>query len=393
MNQEDAAEPSGGSASIAARATRGLHAGNLWSVQVLRGLAALMVVVGHSQSAVAGIVTAAGGTFVRSTIVPWGAGVDLFFVISGFVMVYASRRLFGQAGARRAFVTRRLVRIVPLYWLVTTLFVALLALATWKGGDRFPSAGAIAASYLFLPADTYRDGHLFPVFDLGWTLNYEMFFYAMFTLVVAWPRRRALLALGALLAVLVALGHWIAAPAALLFWTRPILLDFGLGVLVGALVSARIVLPGAWRAALALAAVAALLADPFSLFNGPLGTTVANAWPRVLLAGVPVATLLAAALLGPEPGMPRAAVPLGWLGDASYSLYLLHPFSLILVEKLVQKVPAVGAAPGWLLTTLMIVLALAIALAGYRWVERPMTRRLARLATGQPRRAPVLTTA
>ena len=360
----------------------------LWTVQVMRGVAALMVVIGHSQSAVAATVTLTGGTFARSTIVPWGAGVDLFFVISGFIMVHASARLFGRDGARVEFLRRRLIRIVPLYWLATTAFLALLAAATLKGGDPFPDARAILASYAFVPADTYGDGHLFPVFDLGWTLNYEMFFYGLLALVVAWPRRRALAALGVLLAVLVGIGAVVPGPSAAWFWTRPIILDFGLGLLVGALVAGRVVLPVRLRGVMALAGVAMLLADPFHVFDGVVGTTVANAWPRVLVAGVPVVMVLAAALLGPEPRLPRGAAPFTRVGDASYSLYLFHPFALIAMEKLAQKSPAIAGAPGWLLVAGTVVAALLIALAAFRWVERPMTAALARVLAPRVPAAP-----
>lgn len=356
----------------------------LWTVQVMRGIAALLVVVGHSQSAAGGIKAAAGGAFARSTLLPWGAGVDLFFVISGFIIVHASARLFGRTGARAEFLRRRLIRIVPLYWLVTTLFLALLAAASLKGGDRFPTLPAILASYAFLPADTYRDGRLFPVFDLGWTLNYEMAFYALLAVVVPLPRRWALAAAGLLLALAVAIGALVTGPLALWFWTRPIVVDFGLGVLIGALVARGAALPPAIRIALAVAGLAALVADPGHVFDGAAGLTVANDWPRVLAAGLPFAAVLAAAVLGPEPAMPRGARPFARIGDASYSLYLVHPVALILVEKAAQKLPVVRGAPGGLLAGAMIVAALVIALAVHRWIERPMTTALARRL--EPRR-------
>lgn len=350
----------------------------LWTVQVMRGVAALMVVVGHSQSAVVGIVAATGGGFARSTLVPWGAGVDLFFVISGFIIVHASTRLFGRPGARAEFLRRRLVRIVPLYWLVTTLFLALLAVATWKGGDRFPDAAAILASYAFLPADTYGDGRLFPVFDLGWTLNYEMLFYALLALVVTLPRGRALAAMAVLLGLGVAMGTVLPGPSALWFWTRPIILDFALGMLMGAFFARGIILPRGVRILLAVGGAALLLADPAHIFDGPIGMTVANAWPRVLLAGMPVAVVLAAAVLGPEPRPPRLALPFTRIGDASYSLYLFHPFALIATEKLGQKLPFVRESAGWPLVAATVAVAILVALAAHRWIERPMTAALAR---------------
>ena len=361
----------------------------LWTVQVLRGLAALMIVIGHSQSAVQGIVEEAGGAFDRLRIVPWGASVDLFFVISGFIIVHASRRLFGTPHARTEFLRRRLIRIVPLYWLVTTVMLAILAAAALKGGDRFPSGGAIAASYAFLPFDTYRDGRLFPVADLGWTLNYEMLFYVLLTLAVAWPPRRALTIAAILIALLAVVGSVVSGPGAAWFWTRPIVLDFGLGMAVAAM-TIRVALRGRTRVVLALAAAALLLADPAHVFDGPAGFTVANEWPRVIFAGIPFAAILAAAVLGAQPPMPRAALPFTHVGDASYSLYLLHPFALIVLGKLAQKLPAVATAPGWLLVVCTVVAAIALALASYRWVEQPMTATLGRRLRLRPVQRPAL---
>ena len=355
----------------------------LWTVQVLRAVAALMVVIGHSQSAVGGAVSAER-TFVRSTTVPWGAGVDLFFVISGFIIVHASARLFGRAGAQREFLKRRLIRIVPLYWLVTTLFLGLLAAATLKGGDPFPDARAILASYAFVPMDTHGDGRLFPVFDLGWTLNYEMFFYCVLALVVAMPRRRALATVALILMALVGLGALVPLPPALWFWTRPIIVDFGLGVGVGALVASGVELPARVRWFAALSCTALILADPAHVFDGPVGTTVANAWPRVAFAGLPAAIVLAAALSGSEPRMPRVALPLTRLGDASYSLYLFHPFALIAMEKAAQKSVLVREAPGWMLVVATVATALGLALAAYRWIERPMTIAITQRLAARP---------
>jgi len=343
----------------------------LWSVQVMRGAAALLVVIGHTQSAVEGVVVDAGGRFARSTLLPWGAGVDLFFVISGFIMVYTAGRLFGTPCARTTFIRRRLVRIVPLYWVVSAAFLLLLAAAAAKGGDPLPSVGAIAASFAFLPADTRGDGLLFPVFDLGWTLNYEMFFYALFAVAVGLPRRQAMVGTGIALVLLVAVGGLLSPGTAAWFWTRPIILDFGLGLAVGA--ASGTVLPVLVRFLLLIAATGLLLVDPAGVFAGPAGTTVTNDWPRVIFAGVPVAAILAAAVLGPAPALPQIARPLVRLGDASYSLYLLHPVALIVLEKAAQKTMLARIVPGAWLVFATVLAALALALVGHRWLERPLT--------------------
>ena len=91
----------------------------------MRALAALMVVFSHAEGDAQVQALRLGDAFPRDTSLPWVAGVDLFFVTSGFIMVHASRDLFGAPGAARAFLTRRLVRIAPLYWLVTAIGVGI----------------------------------------------------------------------------------------------------------------------------------------------------------------------------------------------------------------------------------------------------------------------------
>src|SRR5262245_21275262 len=147
---------------------------SLLSIQILRAAAALGVVLAHIfPSAVIGT-----------------AGVDLFFVISGFIMVYASDRLFERRDAPRIFFLRRLARIVPLYWAVTAVLVAYPLLAGVDLAAVSLSPGVILGSFLFFPVPR-PDGSLLPVHFLGWTLDYEMFFYVVFAGFIVLSRQRA----------------------------------------------------------------------------------------------------------------------------------------------------------------------------------------------------------
>lgn len=354
----------------------------------MRATAALLVVAGHSQTAAAGLAAARGHAFARATILPWGAGVDLFFVISGFIMVYASQRLFGRPGAWREFLRRRVTRVAPFYWACTALYLAILLAAHLKGDPRLPGFGAVGASLLFVPyAEGGAAGGAFPVFDLGWTLNYEMFFYVLFACAVGLRRSRAL---ALVLAALAALAFWgaLAPPAAtaLRFWTRPVILDFGLGMTVGAARSAGAAWPALLRWILFLLGAAVFVLDPLRLYAGT--GTVANGFPRVLQSGLPAAAVLAALVLGPAPALASGAlhavlspVVAGAvrLGNASYSLYLVHPFVLIAVEKLASKTAVaerIGYGPLVLLT---VAASVGAAFLAFRGVEEPLTRLALRL--------------
>ena len=213
-----------------------------------------------------------------------------------------------------------------------------------------------------------------------------------FALGVAVPRRAAVGLVAAAVAALVLAGAFVPPELeALRFWTRPLMLDFAFGLGVGLAAAEGVRLPVAARLGLVAGGAALLSLDVMQVYQGPPGFTTPNEWPRVLGGGAPAAALLAGAVLGPEPRMPAALRPVERLGDASYSLYLFHPFALIATEKAWQKLPATHALPGYALVLAAVAGAIALATLAFRWVERPLTRAARRLLgdlPAGPRRAP-----
>jgi exopolysaccharide production protein ExoZ len=108
------------------------------------------------------------------------AGVDLFFVVSRFIMVYASKDAFGKPSEAIDFLQRRIIRIVPLYRIATGAFMLLISHAI----DKY-----VLLSMFFVPFDP------FPIVRPGWTMNYEMAFYLLFAGLLWLPRARASAAL------------------------------------------------------------------------------------------------------------------------------------------------------------------------------------------------------
>ena len=357
------------------------------AIQVLRAVAAGLVVLGHSQTLVGSFAAHQHVAFTRSTLAPWGAGVDLFFVISGFIIVYASQDLFGTAGGAVAFLRRRVARVAPFYWLCTLLYLAVIVAAWLHGASESFTLNAIIASLLFWPYASFGPhGGVFPILDLGWTLNYEMFFYALFALAIG---LRRVWAVAAVVAVMAALTAWgLAAPPhsdALRFWTRPVVLDFALGAGVAQLRCAGLRGSAPVRVALTGLGAALFLVDPLKLFDGAPGVTVANGLPRVLDAGLPAALMLAGAAWGPAFNWGGMA-PLTKVGDASYSLYLTHPFVLILAGKLMTKSGVLGRIGPWPMVAMILVSCVVLALICRRWVETPLTRLTLRLTRLRPTR-------
>jgi exopolysaccharide production protein ExoZ len=329
------------------------------SVQGLRAAAAFSVAVLHTLHDA--IPLDPGGSAARwHDALPWQTGVDLFFVISGFVMVHASADLFGRRSGPLVFMTRRLARIVPLYWATTTLFlVVVLAMPSAVSHDDINLA-TVAKSYLFLPA-LASSGFIQPVYSLGWTLNYEMFFYVVFAIFIGQPRRRALPLVGLLLSGLIAAHRFVPNEAtALVFWTDPIMAEFLFGMVIGAIATTEFALPDWVRAGSFVAALAALV----------IGHASGSTLSEPIGVGVPMAILVAVAVLG-RPVPIQAAILL--IGEASYALYLMHPFAMRAVSLLWRALHLTGpvAAAGYVATSLA--LALAAAVAAHLWFERPVS--------------------
>jgi peptidoglycan/LPS O-acetylase OafA/YrhL len=352
------------------------------AIQILRALAALMVVFSHAEGDAQFQALRLGGGFVRDATLPWVAGVDLFFVTSGFIMVHSSRDLFGARGAARAFLTRRLVRIVPLYWLATAIGVAIALAVAKMGKAPAPPLSDIFGSLAFFPFARAADGQVRPIAAQGWTLNYEMFFYALFALFIRFERGVASAGVAAALIFVVAWGA-LAKPenVALAFWGDPIVLEFALGIGVALLWDRGVRLPPAVAAALALCAVFVLWLDIPEFARVPLGMSEPDGFPRLAGCGAPMALLFGAAVLV-EPAFARRGRVWAFasaIGDASFALYLFHPLVIIGARKACL---AAGCGYGPMVA-IEVVASVAAALLIYHFGERPVTRALRRAAGGQ----------
>lgn len=355
-------------------------------VQMLRALAALTVVIGHAQAQAIFDVAKFGASFTPSHILPWGAGVDLFFVISGFIMVISSEKLFAAPGASVTFITRRLARIIPLYWAFSTLYLLTKVEFGSPDGNPLPSFPQILASYAFWPADTFGDGYPRPFYTLGWTLNYEMFFYALFAVLIVFPREKAVGLVAAVLAAGVTLGLFFKpdfVPFA--FWSQPIVLEFALGMGIALLFRRGIELGAPLRLCLFALAVIFLCFDGMDAAHKAVEWITPNDLSRVLNWGLPAAILLAAAVLKPQKRQAEGAFAnmAVMLGDASYALYLVHPFVIVSLNKIWIKCGLYQSFGYWSYIVMVLIGASLAALAVHRWFEMPVTNRL-RVRTSKP---------
>ncbi len=315
----------------------------LYGIQYLRAFAALAVVVFHAAERT-------GGHFAIGA-----AGVDVFFVISGFIMWVISDR---RPVTPQRFLLDRIKRIAPSYWLVTGIMVA-GALA-----GLFPnlqlSAGHLIGSLFFIPVRSPSSGEIWPVLVQGWTLNFEMFFYVLFAGALFLPRQWRLVFLTAVFGLFFVAGlltH--PSSAALETYTRPIILEFLGGVFIAELWIRRKVA----GTSLGLACIGAALCGFAAIYL--MGAEFDES-----ICG-PLAMALVFGMVSLETGGSIGRVPvLTYLGDASYSIYLWHTLAISVAVKAAEilgiggELTLLGAIAGGTI----------VGVGAYELVEKPLRR-------------------
>jgi len=333
------------------------------SVQALRAIAALAVAMCHFDELRVWLAGHQNGPY---PLYAFASGVDLFFVISGFVMVYSSGDLFSARNGAVTFLGRRFARIAPLYWLATAIAIPVMSLPhDW---------GSLLASYLFIP---YRqlNGTIVPSLGVGWTLNFEMYFYVLFSAAVILRRSIAVPAVCGALVLIVFLGHLLQPTfAPLQFWSDPIALEFVFGMTLALFYIRGVRLPAPLRFCLVISGIAVL---------GFFDTNMPPSGFRVIQWGVPAAMIFAGTVLGTD-------INFGWLrgtvktlGDASYALYLTHP--LMIAAVYLGWIAGLKQYPKTLVLSLGLVAAQVISIAVFYLFERRSNRFLKRiLVAGHP---------
>lgn len=340
-----------------------------YGIQILRGLAAIFVVLHHQAEAAGDLFPHVPGL---ALLMRGSMGVDIFFPISGFVMYLSASAVLARPhrpGDWQAFAWRRIARVAPMYWLFTVLKLAVFfALPALLLHYQFRLWNTIAA-FLFLPALNYMQQPE-PPLVVGWTLAYEMLFYVILTLAIA--LRKPLLAwsaaiIGVLAAVGVFLPHrW----GALTYLADPIELEFLAGMLIAACASRLRVLPAWLAGGLFLASLAYMYGAPMPMLDfQPL---------RALYWGIPGALLvLAVVALEARWDLSRSRLLL-LLGDASYSLYLTHTFVVPATRALAARLYWRGSPAVVTFFVGGLLLCLVVAVVVHLSLELPLLARMTR---------------
>ncbi len=333
------------------------------NIQLLRFLAALAVVLFHAQP-----VFSPGGKGGAANI--GFAGVDVFFVISGFIMWYTTRGMQGPADAGW-FIRRRFARIFSGYW--PYLFIAWVLLAVFEPQQL--ARKSLLESFLLLPI---------PIGDrilpLSWTLTFELWFYLLFALLIFLPRHwmgRLVVWLVLLLVLLngvgvAALGFYDASffgsvPPSLRLMISPYVVEFLAGCLVARAFMAGFRLSPLFSLILAAAFFAAGWLYDEQVLGGGLDQGY-HVVERVLFFGTGSVALVYAMAEFERRGL-RVWPLLGrWLGGASYSLYLSHTLLFFLVLHLPLDAER---QESWSML-IAVLLVIAYSLLHYRWIEQPL---------------------
>jgi peptidoglycan/LPS O-acetylase OafA/YrhL len=332
--------------------------GPIQTVQLLRAIAALFVVGFHSTVLWADKSGPPGHVWNNGV-----SGVDLFFVISGFIMLVSTRSLARRADGWRHFLVLRLVRIAPMYWLATIAKLAAIAAVPALDRHTRPTPWNTVASFLFIPS---RDaaGVIRPVLDVGWTLSLEMFFYLIFAIALFFEFDPPTVVLPVMCVLAALSGLRSAHSPAIFALCDPIVLEFAAGLVV-----ARLWMKGSIVRIPTIVMVAIGGAGILCLSLAP----AINPFERALVFGSAATATLASAVSLERIVGPRIPKFFLSVGEASYSLYLTHGFVLPLVGVAVAKTRLTGTVLGLAIVVACLIASTALALACYRFVERPIT--------------------
>jgi exopolysaccharide production protein ExoZ len=342
------------------------------NIQALRAFAAIAVAILHTKYALTPM--PAVGAF----------GVDIFFVISGFIMarICETNSSF--------FFRRRLIRIVPPYWAMTLL----LFLFAWKFPQLLQATQAsgqeLIKSLLFIPY--YKsNGLLRPLLFVGWSLNYEMFFYVALAVALLILPKRPLLLTSLFIVTTVAISFPFAAKGAIpTFYSSGVMIEFLFGIIAyfvvrGVSIALSVRLRSLSLLFLLLSLIAVVLNEGFF--------AAANAWHRNIVTGLICFVMITSASLLSKGAWDINFPAVVLIGDASYMLYLLHPYCELLLDRIVARRMPIFAIDHLFGCVFALTVSIFVAVILHLKLERPVVAYLNKNFGGKRKSTEFVTTA
>ncbi|WP_431611652.1 acyltransferase family protein [Chryseobacterium sp. 'Rf worker isolate 10'] len=322
------------------------------NLQILRGISALLVCCFHFRETIN-----LPGLNLGDLLFKKGSiGVPVFFIISGFIMAFTTQKInFSKDSFQQIilFYKKRVIRIVPLYYLLT--FAAMI-----PGGSfllYFYGSGLheLIHSLLFLPT---RKG--FPVLFLGWSLNFEMFFYLIFGLSLFFKEKRYYFIAGFFILTSILSSFIQFESPYLQMVTHSLNLYFVVGILFALLLN-KYTVPKNWAAIISVIGISSFILVLLSIIP------IDNDWVKLSI----ISTFVFAFLTFDYIFHFKGNKLLIFLGDISYSLYLSHPFVEIVLKRF--KVEGYLSIPFFLLKIVSVIIVASLL---YYFVEKKITNYL-----------------
>ena len=341
------------------------RAAHLPGIQALRGLAALLVVITHIYSME---LKYSPDQLLGQWSYYGGTGVDLFFVISGFIMVHVTRDAArGPAGAGH-FLLRRAARIYPLYWLVSAALLAVYLYRpdiVFSGIDRAPD---LIKSFTLWP--DYRP----PLLAIGWTLTFEIMFYLFFAVALLLPKKRIGLFLtiwtaGILIAHIPDIRTHLAARPLPALLTSAMSLEFIAGAALALWLPKLTVTRGQSVILIALGFLTGLIGVAVLSYYGEW---ILDNFPlRAAIFGGPAAMIVFGLAAGDFSGRPVSKV-LQKLGDWSYAIYLTHILTLAIIGLAWRQFATQSLIDNVLMVPALLAASILVGGLVYKFIERPV---------------------
>jgi exopolysaccharide production protein ExoZ len=347
----------------------------LQNIQALRGIAVLSVVLFHLVT----IEHKYGGT---ETILPFFFnfglfGVDLFFVISGFVMVAITRGKFQDIKQALLFLYHRASRIYPAYWIYSLFVLCVFLIKPSLVNSSQGSQVDILSSFLLLPSETL------PLVMVGWTLIHEMYFYLTFFLVMLLIKERHLpfvILLWGIVIIFLNVFLELTSPFSRLV-SHPLTIEFISGCFLAIIFFRENNRLLETRSLLILTSICLIVSVyGYCLYHQITGQIDPQGWWRILIFGIP-AILLVFSFVNAERNGNILHSSLVKIGDASYSIYLSHILTLSAAGRLWSMYYSSNAAyDKIIMIPLFLVLTIIVGIASYHFIEMPLLRYSRRIA-------------
>lgn len=334
----------------------------------IRAFSALLVVLGHALHYVNELPVAQGGG-IGIPYFQHGFGAMIFIAMSGFVGYITTINKEGKSDAR-IFLYRRLTKLVPLYWLFTSLWlaIALLNPSVLTKGQIDP--WHVIGSYLFIPVARPFDGMPSPVLSLGWTLNYVILFYIMFFAAILVRKKIRLPAISIAVICIIFAHPYVKTSVAFSFWSDRYILLALVGVYLGAMWKSLLLKPILPYSIGAITVMVACFAAWAILHHGR-GTGFSV---NFLLASGLSFIVVGVCVITKSVHNKLFMTTWSAIAASSYSLYLSHPFTLGIMVEVWKTLELYYYFNGWFLLIAEIIAAVIIGLLVSKFIEKPISR-------------------